>query len=108
MAMDKVLLLFKVLKGKKTQRKLLIFDIVEIIINLDKKQLVIEKPMCIQSTTHVPVYNLYRYSLMRQAQLNYKIKANTYSSKNNYPSGPSQCLKIGEGTQYGDNMPPLR
>ena len=80
MAMDKVLLSFKVLKGKKLKEKLLIFDIVEIILNLDEKQLVIEKP----------------------------IKANTYSSKNNYPSGPSQCLKIGEGTQYGDNMPPLR
>ena len=59
MAMDKVLLIFKVLKGKKLKEKLLIFDIVEIILNLDEKQLVIEKPMCIQSTTHVPVYNLY-------------------------------------------------
>ena len=35
MAMDKVLLSFKVLKGKKLKEKLLIFDIVEIILNLD-------------------------------------------------------------------------
>ena len=51
MAMDKVL------KGKKLKEKLLIFDI-EIIVNLDQKQLMTENPMCIQTTTYVPVYNL--------------------------------------------------